>query len=106
MAEKYIVARTFGKVVNRVRPISFEGPWLPKPTFEKLLFTESKKVNLKPVKRITVDFDPFVPASVNVRKFLFATSDVETRETNLKCSFKTTVVNDRSEPKIGLELGE
>jgi hypothetical protein len=105
MAEKYIVARTFGKVVNKVRPISFEGPWLPRPTFEKLVSEEANKLNLKPVKRITVDFDPFVPSSRHVRKFLYATSSVDIRETNLKCSFKTNVVNDRSEPKIGLELG-
>ncbi|CAG0920229.1 unnamed protein product [Notodromas monacha] len=104
MAEKFKVARMFGKVVNKVKPIVFEGAWVPKPTSYALSELEAKKLNLKPVKKITVRFDPFEASSTNARWFLYLTSDVLLRETNLKCSFKVDVVNDRLPSQIGVEL--
>ncbi|KAJ8922811.1 hypothetical protein NQ315_007846 [Exocentrus adspersus] len=64
------------------------------------------QVNLKPVKRIQVQFDPFHPNAVTARNFLFHITSSKVTETNLDCLIKTNVVCDRSEPHIKIDLLE
>jgi large subunit ribosomal protein L53 len=63
-----------------------------------------KMVNLKPVKKINVQFDPFHPNAVTARDFLFHISNPKVVETNLNCVIKPNVVCDRSEPEIKIDL--
>ncbi|CAG9855688.1 unnamed protein product [Phyllotreta striolata] len=65
-----------------------------------------KMVNLKLVKKIQVQFDPFHPNAVTARDFLFHISKPYVLETNLSCIVKTNVVCDRSEPQIKIDLGD
>ncbi|KAJ8927044.1 hypothetical protein NQ314_020531 [Rhamnusium bicolor] len=63
-----------------------------------------KLVNLKPVKKIQIQFDPFHPNAATARNFLFHISSPKVAETNLNCAIKTNIVCDRSEPEIRIDL--
>ncbi|KAF2904761.1 hypothetical protein ILUMI_01412 [Ignelater luminosus] len=63
-------------------------------------------VNLKPVKKIQVQFDPFHPQAETVRDFLFHITGPKVAATNLKCAIKTNIVCDRSDPFIKVDLAE
>ncbi|XP_030766895.1 39S ribosomal protein L53, mitochondrial [Sitophilus oryzae] len=63
-------------------------------------------VNLQPVKKIQVQFDPFHHNAVTARDFLFHITSSKVQQTNLNCSIKTNVVSDRSEPYIKIDLIE
>ncbi|XP_019866169.1 39S ribosomal protein L53, mitochondrial [Aethina tumida] len=63
-----------------------------------------KQINLKPVKRINVQFDPFHPNAVTARDFLWHITSPKVAETNLNCIVKTNVVCDRSQPEIKIDL--
>ncbi|KAL3266369.1 hypothetical protein HHI36_010546 [Cryptolaemus montrouzieri] len=63
-------------------------------------------INLKPVKKIQVKFDPFHPNAVTARDFLFHISNPKVVETNLDCIIKPNIVCDRSEPEIKIDLQE
>ncbi|KAL1506672.1 hypothetical protein ABEB36_005995 [Hypothenemus hampei] len=65
-----------------------------------------KVVNLKPVKRIKVKFDPFHQSAVVAREFLFHINTPYVQDTNLNCIIKPDVVCDRSEPEIKVDLLE
>ncbi|XP_076274280.1 mitochondrial ribosomal protein L53 [Rhynchophorus ferrugineus] len=65
-----------------------------------------KLINLKPVKRIEVQFDPFHPKAITARDFLYHVCAPKIQETNLNCSIKTNIVCDRSEPYIKVHLLE
>lgn len=73
----------------------FKKPCDPvaKATYELL-----KEFHLKGIKRIEVKFDPFHSSVKSIRDFIFHLSSPRIRQTNIKCVFKTSVVNDRSEP--------
>lgn len=63
-----------------------------------------KAINYKPAKRITVQFDPFHEKARTVRDFLtYVTAPVYVK-TNPACIFKTSVVCDRSEPSVTVDL--
>jgi large subunit ribosomal protein L53 len=68
------------------------------------IMKQLKMVNLKPVKKINVQFDPFHPNAVTARDFLFHISNPKVVETNLNCVIKPNVVCDRSEPEIKIDL--
>ncbi|CAH1953911.1 unnamed protein product [Acanthoscelides obtectus] len=65
-----------------------------------------KLVNLKPIKKIQVQFDPFHPNAVTARDFLFHISNPKVIQTNINCAIRTNVVCDRSEPQIKIDLAE
>ncbi|KAF5303578.1 hypothetical protein FQR65_LT08179 [Abscondita terminalis] len=65
-----------------------------------------KLVNLKPVKKIQVQFDPFHPKAQTARDLLFYLSTTKVLATNFSCAIKTNVVCDRSDPFIKVELAE
>ncbi|XP_067124646.1 large ribosomal subunit protein mL53 [Centruroides vittatus] len=64
----------------------------------KATFTLLKEFHLKGIKRIEVKFDPFHPNVKSIRDFVYYLSAPRIRQSNVKCAFKTSVVNDRSEP--------
>jgi len=59
-----------------------------------------KLVNLKPLSKIIVRFDPFHENIAETRNFLFFISAPSISATNASCLLKTEVVCDRSEPTI------
>ncbi|KYN11318.1 PREDICTED: 39S ribosomal protein L53, mitochondrial [Trachymyrmex cornetzi] len=63
-----------------------------------------KRVNLAPLDKIDVRFDPFDRQSRQARDFLFYVSAPKIRATNPQCSLKTEIVCDRSEPTITFSL--
>ncbi|XP_017783137.1 PREDICTED: 39S ribosomal protein L53, mitochondrial [Nicrophorus vespilloides] len=65
-----------------------------------------KQVNLKPVKKIQVQFDPFHENAVTARDFLYYISTPKVTNTNLNCIVKPIVVCDRSEPEIKVDLSD
>ncbi|CAG0893619.1 unnamed protein product [Darwinula stevensoni] len=104
MARKLTINK-FGKVINPIRhAIAFEGRWGRPPTTKTFIAEQIRKVDLRPVKAVNVRFDPFHPNAQAVREFMFITSFPKIRKTNLKCTFKCDVVNDRSEPSIFIDF--
>uniref|UniRef100_U5ESZ2 Large ribosomal subunit protein mL53 n=1 Tax=Corethrella appendiculata TaxID=1370023 RepID=U5ESZ2_9DIPT len=63
-----------------------------------------KLVNMKPVKRVTVTFDPFDENSNSAREFLHHLSIPRIALTNSNFALKTNIVCDRSEPTIVFQL--
>ncbi|GIY48478.1 uncharacterized protein CEXT_342631 [Caerostris extrusa] len=70
----------------------------------RYFYREVKKFHLRPVKKLSFQFDPFHENAKTVRDFSFHISSKEYAKTNLGCMFKTDVVNDRSEPTISVDL--
>ncbi|XP_030386991.1 39S ribosomal protein L53, mitochondrial [Scaptodrosophila lebanonensis] len=65
-----------------------------------------KSVNLKGVKRVTVQFDPFAENVKSTREFLFLLSTPKVTQTNPKCVVKTDIVCDRQPAQIKFSLIE
>ncbi|XP_034110572.1 39S ribosomal protein L53, mitochondrial [Drosophila albomicans] len=63
-----------------------------------------KSVNLKGVKRITVQFDPFAENVKSTREFLFLLSTPKVSLSNPKCVVKPEIVCDRSPAFIKFSL--
>ncbi|XP_018338183.1 PREDICTED: 39S ribosomal protein L53, mitochondrial [Trachymyrmex septentrionalis] len=68
------------------------------------IVNQIKRVNLAPVNKIDVRFDPFDCQSKHTRDFLYYVSAPKIRATNPQCSLKTEVVCDRSEPTVTFSL--
>ncbi|XP_003741693.1 39S ribosomal protein L53, mitochondrial [Galendromus occidentalis] len=73
---------------------------------ERTLFTTLKNMQLRPVKRMNFQFDPFHPQVSSIRDCLFHMNGEKLRLTNPSCSMKTEIVCDRSPPRIDLLLNE
>jgi len=73
-------------------------------TYLGALALEQKKINLYPVSRITVKFDPLNPKNRDIREFIFLLSTPGVRDTNINCRIKTEVVCDHSEPEFNCDL--
>ncbi|ALC41953.1 mRpL53 [Drosophila busckii] len=65
-----------------------------------------KSINLKGVKRITVQFDPFAENVKATREFLFLLSTPKVSLTNPKCIVKPDIVCDRSPAFVKFSLIE
>ncbi|XP_022664554.1 probable 39S ribosomal protein L53, mitochondrial [Varroa jacobsoni] len=61
-----------------------------------------KELQLKGLKRIHIQFDPFHPSTRSIRDFAFIISSEKLRLTNPSCSVKNHIVCDRSPPTIDL----
>ncbi|GFS35074.1 hypothetical protein TNIN_438961 [Trichonephila inaurata madagascariensis] len=70
----------------------------------RYFYAEVKKFHLRPVKKLSFQFDPFHENAKTVRDFYFHISSKKIRKTNQSCVFKADVVNDRSEPTISVDL--
>ncbi|XP_044255246.1 39S ribosomal protein L53, mitochondrial isoform X2 [Tribolium madens] len=84
--------------------IYFSGSFSRSAGVISAIVKQLKSVNLKPVKKIQVQFDPFHPNAVTARDFLFHISTPKVIETNLNCVIRPNVVCDRSEPEIKIDL--
>ncbi|XP_045479853.1 39S ribosomal protein L53, mitochondrial [Harmonia axyridis] len=86
--------------------IYFSGSFSKSAGVISAIIKQLNLVNLKPVKKIQIKFDPFHPNAVTAREFLYHISTPKVVETNLNCLIKPVVVCDRSEPEIQLDLVE
>lgn len=59
--------------------------------------------NLKPLRKITVRFDPFHHQVAETRDFLFQLSTPKLLETNPACDLRTEIACDRSDPVVTCE---
>ena len=83
-----------------------QGPGKPLRTSWDRLKLQLKKVNLKPVKRVHYQFDPFHPKVDSIRYVMTHLSSEKIQKTNPKCILKYEVITDRSDPTIKVELEE
>ncbi|KAB0800796.1 hypothetical protein PPYR_06535 [Photinus pyralis] len=86
--------------------IYFSGTFRKTGGLLSAIAKQLNQINLKPVKKIQVQFDPFHPQSHIPREFLFHITTPKVLTTNYNCSVKTNVVCDRSDPWIKLDLVE
>lgn len=85
--------------------IAFEGVLFRPPMSLHVRLSEAvKEINLQPVKRIHFTMDPFVKDVESMRYAMFAFSLEKVRRTNIKCMYKTDIVDDRSDPTIRVEF--
>ncbi|KAK9730587.1 39S ribosomal protein L53/MRP-L53 [Popillia japonica] len=84
--------------------IYFSGTFTRSAGIISAITKELKFVNLKPVKKIEVQFDPFHQNAITVRDFLHFITSAKVTNTNLNCKIKTNIVCDRSEPQIKIDL--
>ncbi|XP_060531228.1 large ribosomal subunit protein mL53 [Cylas formicarius] len=84
--------------------IYFSGTFTRSAGLLSAITKQVNQINLKSVKKIQVQFDPFHPNAVTARNFLYYISIPKVQETNLNCILKTNVVCDRSEPTIKVDL--
>lgn len=63
-----------------------------------------KLINLKPVRRVLLKFDPFTKEATETRLFLYNISQPKVRGTNPSCPIKTEVLCDRSDPSVYFKL--
>ncbi|XP_057655838.1 39S ribosomal protein L53, mitochondrial [Diorhabda carinulata] len=86
--------------------IYFSGGFKKSAGVISAISKQLKLINLKPVKKIQVQFDPFHENAATARDFIFHITTPKVSETNLSCAVKTIVVCDRSEPEIKIDLGD
>ncbi|XP_054269335.1 39S ribosomal protein L53, mitochondrial-like [Macrosteles quadrilineatus] len=65
---------------------------------------ETRKLSLKPVKRIVFQFDPFVEESKHTRDFMYYLQSKKVIKTNPNCVVKSNVLCDRGDPSIAFNL--
>jgi len=107
-------ARWLGKAVSRLPTIvpvrthlgyiPFEGPLRPYPTNQKKFHAALKVVNLQPVEKITYSFDPFTQDHHSLRNFMYFFNAKKIKVTNVKTIVKTSILDDRSDPKVTFDL--
>lgn len=64
----------------------------------------SLRINLKPAKKISIQFDPFGDNSRNLREFVYVMNRRLIRETNTDCRIRTEILSDNSEPLVEVIL--
>ena len=70
----------------------------------RFFFAEVKKFHLRPIKKLSFQFDPFHHNAKTVRDILYHLSSRKIRKTSETCVIKADVVCDRSEPTISIDL--
>jgi len=68
------------------------------------VYVQLKKVDFRPVKKVSFKFDPFSPNITQFRDLVFYLSSAKLRDTNPKCLFKTEIASDRSDPELTCKL--
>ncbi|KZC11541.1 PREDICTED: 39S ribosomal protein L53, mitochondrial [Dufourea novaeangliae] len=63
-----------------------------------------RKLSLKPVKSISIKFDPFGDNALQTRDFFFHITTPKIIATNPRCSVKPQIVSDLSEPLVTFKL--
>ncbi|GJQ65537.1 hypothetical protein Trydic_g7638 [Trypoxylus dichotomus] len=90
--------------VKHKMSIYFSGTFKRSAGVISAITKELKSVNLKSVKKIQVQFDPFHENAVTARDFLHFITSAKVTSTNTNCKIRTSVVCDRSEPEIKVDL--
>ncbi|VVC36974.1 Ribosomal protein L53, mitochondrial [Cinara cedri] len=65
---------------------------------------QSLLLNLKPVKKVLIKFDPFAQNAVTARNFMYYLLSPKVINTNPLCLVRTEVENNRSEPTVEASL--
>ncbi|KAF0773961.1 39S ribosomal protein L53, mitochondrial [Aphis craccivora] len=65
---------------------------------------QTLQLNLKPVKKVLVKFDPFHQNSAVARNFMYYLLSPKVIQTNPQCLVRNEVVNDRSESTVDVSL--
>ncbi|XP_059083155.1 uncharacterized protein LOC131880515 [Tigriopus californicus] len=87
--------------------IPFEGRFGPdRNCLDKKLVDQWRALNLQPVAKIQFTFDPIRADVGSIRHFMLITSYPKVRQTNPRVIYKTSVVSDRSDPVIRVELAD
>ncbi|NP_001177976.1 39S ribosomal protein L53, mitochondrial [Nasonia vitripennis] len=88
--------------------ISFSGCRSRSGGLISAIAKQIKLINLKPLVKITVRFDPFYEKVSETRKFLYHISGPKVTATNISCILKTEIVCDDSSPTVtySFESGE
>lgn len=89
----------FSKILPRTFPRA-------KDSLLVALNAEKRRIQLKPYKRLQFRFDPFRDDSVSIREFMVLLTGRKARRTNPKCTFRTDVLSDQTEPQIICQLGK
>ena len=75
--------------------------------FSQLAFYGAlRKIDLAPVKSISVTFDPFHKGSLSAREFLFHVFSKRRVKSNPRLLLKSAVANDRQPPKIEIVFND
>jgi len=86
--------------------IPFEGRTATPPNDIVKFTLELKKANMQAVTKATYTFDPMTENCHSLRNFMFFWNTKKIRRTNLKLANKVSVVDDRSEPTILMNLND
>ncbi|XP_029039655.1 39S ribosomal protein L53, mitochondrial isoform X2 [Osmia bicornis bicornis] len=84
--------------------IPFNGTRTRSAGLISAIIKQLKSVNLKPVKSINIQFDPFHKKASEVRDFFFHITCQKIIATNPRCVVKPQIVSDLSEPIIKFKL--
>lgn len=84
--------------------IGFEGTLGEIDNERNRLVKQRKLVNLQPVKKIQISFDPFLPCVAGARETAHALSYGYIRKSNPKCIVRTEIKSDGSEPVMKVTL--
>lgn len=83
------------------------GPVIKRTSFGITeVYAQLKKVDFRPLKRLTFRFDPFATNAAHFRDVIYYLSAARIRDTNPKCIFKTEILSDRSDPELTCKFGE
>jgi len=75
-----------------------------KDPYQLSLYKFMQSFNLKHITRIEYAFDPFHESAKFVRNCMFQTSGEKIRASNPKCAIRSTVLTDRSDPTVRVQL--
>lgn len=84
--------------------IPFSGAIKRSGGITQAISSQLKKVNLKAVRKVFIQFDPFHDRVTETRYFMHYITAPKVLKTNLSCSFKTEVLCDRTDPSITFNL--
>ncbi|XP_021931324.1 39S ribosomal protein L53, mitochondrial [Zootermopsis nevadensis] len=84
--------------------VPFSGTLKRSAGISSAIAKQLRFVNLKPLKKVIVKFDPFDKNVTETREFLFSLTGSKILATNLNCKIKTEILCDRSEPSITFTL--
>jgi len=77
-------------------------PWVKilRDPYKRALYSNLKKIQLKPVKRLLFQFDPWHQQTRSIRDFLTHITGPKLRDTNPRCGVKTEILSNREEPQV------
>ncbi|XP_068085656.1 large ribosomal subunit protein mL53 isoform X2 [Anabrus simplex] len=83
--------------------IPFSGTFTRSAGLISAIAKQLRSITLKPIKKLTITFDPF-DSNGNHTRFLFYISSQKILSTNPSCKVKTDIVCNRAEPSVFCSL--